>query len=297
MQDYDISVALQVFNAPIPWSCSAEEESCQNEIIDKLSESELEQAACTSYAYFAKRENNGVHRRKMALRMARRCLVADKGNVQKALNRLRNTLKFREEVRINDLRAVTCQDPDISNEWTESLAVSGYDTSNRAILVRFARKFDFSTLTLEVFIKIVLYQLERAIACGEYRSRGTQEKIVVATDYSNHERAASPSTAFMRAVIDVFQIHYPERLELFIGVDPPLSVRLVTSIIWPFLDPETRKKIKSVSGDQAKQTELKSIVSLDQAMSFLRPGGQVKTWDTKKYLNSIPFHLAAHQAF
>jgi len=46
---------------------------------------------------------------------------------------------------------------------------------------------------------------------------------------------------------------------------------------------------------KAKEIELKDIISEEQAMNFLRINGSVPRWDTKAYLESIPFHHAANE--
>jgi hypothetical protein len=197
---------------------------------------------------------------------------------------------------VNDLRSPACSDSDVLNsEWIKTIAVCGYDTSDRAVLVRFAQKFDFTTMSQDVFVKLVVYKLERAIACGEYKSSGKQEKLLVAMDYSKYERKASPSLACMKALIRVFQTYYPERLQIFIAADPPLSIKFLTNLIWPFLDPDTRQKVLHVSGDDAKERELQSIISEEHALPFLRPNGQLKRWDKAEYLKEIPFHKAANE--
>ena len=232
-------ISTAIFGAPIPFQSKQEEQSC-HDVLKSLSDEELELAACTSYTYFIARttlssfENydRNVARTRMALRMVRRHLVAENGNVKLALKKLRETLKFRQEYKINDLRERFCtlQTDVSSHPMISSIAVCGYDNQNRAILVRIPVRF--CSPSDESFLRVLLYQLERTIACTERKSIGRQEKIVVAIDYKNYEKGNIPPFHLLREFLSIFQNYYPERLHLTIAA---VSLAVISLFVLIFL--------------------------------------------------------------
>jgi len=225
MVESEESIIKLILNAPIPFQSEEQKQKCE-EIIKYLTPVEKEQAACTSYAYFVASSNDEKYfptqdakqtsKNKMALRMARRHLVAERWKKEKALEKMKETLEFRELYKINETRTRCSRNSEISNHpLMPSVAVCGYDMHNRAILIRVPIKFQ--TPSDNAFYQFVLYQLERALACTEWKSRGKEEKINLAVDYSQYESGNIPPFSLLRSSVILFQKHYPERLHMTIG--------------------------------------------------------------------------------
>lgn len=58
------------------------------------------------------------------------------------------------------------------------------------------------------------------------------------------DKAKSPSLATARAVLNILQDHYPERLGKALIIKIPFYVNAFFKLIMPFVDPVTREKIK-----------------------------------------------------
>ncbi len=58
------------------------------------------------------------------------------------------------------------------------------------------------------------------------------------------DRAKNPAIGTARAVLNILQEHYPERLGLALIINVPFLVNAFFKIIMPFVDPITRDKVK-----------------------------------------------------
>ena len=174
-------------------------------MVQSLTDEQKEQAANTSHAYFVlatTTNNDNINEKSrpskediqesMAMRMARRHLVAQKGNKTKAMEGMIETLKFRNDFRIDDLRrcmmmmTITSKDAidghhgddnndndnDTDNklqrlreevisgiEASDTVQLRGYDKEDRVLLVRKSsgtKPFDAATTNVDSFLKVQL---------------------------------------------------------------------------------------------------------------------------------------------
>ena len=274
---------------------------CLQEMVQSLTKEQQEASARTSHAYFVQSilkhknvedveettEDDTLLREKMAMRMARRHLVANKGNKDKAVESMKVTLQFREEFGVDNLRRCMinikkegdgghggsggdkCEQNQQHNEEQEkellhmiisnimesdTIQLRGYDKRNRVLLIRKSsgtKPFD-SNLDVNNFLKIQLYWVERAIACTERKSCGTEEKLNMCINYQEYNRANKPPMKMLRALIHTLQTHYPERLHLWIAIDPPFIFRTIWNIVSYFVDVDTKKKVNFITGEVRK---------------------------------------------
>jgi len=291
-----------------------EEEDCRN-VVDSLTEEELEEAANASYAYYMsvvvndKNISDDIHlsRYQMAMKMARQHLIAEKHDIDKALVRMRKALTFRKEHKLNELRSCFSTTPSNTDGDDESnnietlksqiveetsrqlMFVRGYTKEKQAILIKQDRT---APVTDEkAYFNTNIYMLERAIACTEHASKGTQHKIVVVLNYTNYIRANVPPMRLMKEFITIMESYYPDNLASLILVDVPFYFKGVWYFLKPFMDPNNTEKIKFVTGDEQREEILGPLIDEDQAMPFLLPNGKLSSdIDIMHFLNDVPFH-------
>lgn len=277
-----------------------EEEKVTRRMISNLSPSELETAAKTSYRYFTTQES--TIRESMAVDMARRYLVAEKGDETLALNKMIATIKYREEMNVDALRRCCYDDGDekmkaiMERELaTPYTFIRGYDKQNR---VCFQATIDQKDPPFHPrdFIMLHIYMAERANACVEkknWNSDQTNDKWCVIIDYNGFTLSKAPPLSISKAIINLLQHHYPERMAVCYAVDAPLAFRVFWKLIQPFIDPVTKSKIVFVTGEAQKRKVLSSVLNEDQALPRVLPEGKLTNpLDVKKFLFGTPFDQA-----
>lgn len=300
----------------------AEIDICR-EMVTSLSAEEMEQAARTSYAYYvaATSSDESLHklatdeaRQNMAMRMARRHLLQMKGDQQEATRIMKVAIAFRRERNVDALRhcfavahdgkcaSLSIREdelPDaalresfrsmIKNDLDrQPMLVRGHDLSNRAILIKFPR---ISTETdVEAYVMAHIYVAERAMASTEILSRGKEEKIIVVFDFADYSSSCKPPLSAMRLLVPLLQTNYPERVDHIVIVEPSFWMRAVFKLLSPFMDPHTMEKIVLVNGEEQRINKLNPLVSVEQAMPFMLPNGQLSSKvDINHYLENVPF--------
>jgi len=292
---------------------TGEMEKVLDAMLSELSSEEIEQAARTSYVYFLAVTKEGYvdapsvleHlRRSKALAMARRCLVADKGKPDVALTRLRSTLVWRKEMDIDGMRTCFQEDDESHATMRSSLShsmstglysVRGYDREGRTVQsMTPARKV--SDATPEEILAATVYHGERAIACTERRSKDAHEKYYVAFDYSGFKYEHAISLAAAKMVVFALRDHYCERVQAIYLLDAPMVFQMFWNIIKPFIDPDTKKKIKFITGEEEKKKEFGDLFDKEEAVScILDDGHLVGSHDVYKYLHEVPFDFTSDE--
>jgi len=284
------------------------EELCQ-EMVSHLDEGERESAARSSYKYFTASVINDDHkptieeRDQAACAMARRHLIAEKGHKVKALRKMKATIQHREEVQIDTIRR--CFETDIEGEVysdfrssleeelsTGKMIVRGYDKEKRALFNYFPR---LKNSEHEVnFLRIHYYMVERAIACTERASNGSQEKVIVLVDYGGYKGAIhDPPLKLTKKMVFYLRDHYPERMHRVYLINAPVLFRAFWTLLKPFLDPVTKKKFRFVTGDKERAAFFSDKISADQAMPFTLPDGKMTSpINPEKFFYEIPFDYA-----
>ncbi|KAG2596621.1 hypothetical protein PVAP13_5KG175700 [Panicum virgatum] len=173
-----------------------------------------------------------------------RFLRARNWNVQKASKMMKAAVKWRLAFKPENI----CW-ADIAQEAeTGKIYRADYkDKQGRTVLV--LRPGLENTTSATGQIKYLVYSLEKAIM----NLTEDQEKMVWLTDFQCWTLGSTPLKV-TRETVNVLQDCYPERLGLAILYNPPRIFESFWKIVKPFLDHETRKKVKFVySNDKESQ--------------------------------------------
>ncbi|GJN06235.1 hypothetical protein PR202_ga23942 [Eleusine coracana subsp. coracana] len=184
-----------------------------------------------------------------------RFLRARNWNVQKASKMLKAAVKWRLAFKPETI----CWE-DISEEAeTGKIYRADYkDKLGRTVLV--LRPGLENTTSGTGQIKYLVYSLEKAIM----NLTDDQEKMVWLTDFQSWTLGSTPLKV-TRETVNVLQDCYPERLGLAILYNPPRIFESFWRVVKPFLDQETRKKVKFVySNDKESQKIMAEVFDMDQ---------------------------------
>ncbi|XP_062207931.1 uncharacterized protein LOC133909493 [Phragmites australis] len=184
-----------------------------------------------------------------------RFLRARSWNVQKASKLLKAAVKWRLAFKPETI----CWE-DISQEAeTGKIYRADYkDKHGRTVLVLRPGLENTSSATGQ--IKYLVYSLEKAIM----NLTEDQEKMVWLTDFQSWTLGSIPLKV-TRETVNVLQDCYPERLGLAILYNPPRIFESFWKIVKPFLDHETRKKVKFVySNDKESQKIMADVFDMDK---------------------------------
>ncbi|PFH47957.1 hypothetical protein AMATHDRAFT_150905 [Amanita thiersii Skay4041] len=169
--------------------------------------------------------------------LSRECLLrylrASKWKTATAIQRLENTLKWRREFGIYDLLTPEHVEPEAV---TGKEVVFGYDTDGRPGFYMFPSRQNTDEPTRQ--IQFAVWMLERCIDL----MRPGVETVILLINYADKAKGPSMSTA--RAVLNILQDHYPERLGRSLIIKIPFYINAFFKIIMPFVDPITREKVK-----------------------------------------------------
>jgi hypothetical protein len=274
-----------------------------NFIISRLSAQELETAArSSSYEYL----KNPVpsQRNQFARRIVQRYLKSKNGDVDVALEKIKNTLKFRQEIQIDDLitafddnKEENGEDGDENNTTVEILKkhlsskkyiVQGYDKYGRSTLYfipRFVSEHD-----LEWTLKEAIYSIERAIAC----SRSEDGTINAVVDFSGFSLSQhSPPLEIGKQFLTTLRSYYAGQINRIYLINTPFSFSFLWNIFSPFIGTNTRDKILIVNGAQSKRRDVLDLYDLKEVPSWLVPGGgNNRPLDVDEYLYELSFDTA-----
>lgn len=280
------------------------------EILKELTDEEVEIAARSSYRYLIKSISKDESekpslelRTKMALGMVDRHLIQAKGNKQKALSQIKETIQFRKDMNVDGIRLCHYDLDSENKEYAELRAlldkeletpvwqIRGKDKENRTPLNAIVSEKTDGRFHPVEYIRIHMYFVERALACGE-RLRDSYEdsKFVVYTDCSGFFLACAPPLGVSRGILDLMAKHYPERLKAFYLVDTPLVFRAFWQLIKPFIDPKTKGKMHFITGEEQRRETFSKLIDPEQAMPFSNPDGILTSkFDAKKFTYDTPF--------
>jgi hypothetical protein len=238
-------------------------------------------------------------------------------SVEEAVKLLKGTLKFHMDkqtrqyrccvqmldgVTVNDIMIPTDDVPTDTNHATaeemerrkarihhemtnvQPFVTRGHDRDLRSIIFAFPRN---AAGDEEGFVDSILYTMERAVACVEFRSKGRQDKIVAVLD---SQGSTSPSMKACKAAVNILQLHYPGRLKNLIILNPPYLLLGIYKMLKPFMDPDTAAKFIVVKGTKQTETEMAKLVDASQAMPMMIPSGELRSKvDVETYLYQRPF--------
>lgn len=279
-------------------------EKCE-ELCKKLTEEELEQAACTSYCYWyvfnfphsdgddawkSLGDDQSTIRLEMAKREARRHFLSEDKNMDKSLKTLKDSLVWRKSKNIDELRLcfasedvkarisdeslksrVEEMEKHVTKELVENQPsfAAGYDLKGAAYAVREPRSSPNSTAESGVYGNV--YVLERCIAMTELKTKGTQEHFQLFANLTGTSKKNMPERKIGREIVEATQSNYPLRLTYYmiIWLNMGLIAKGVVKFFWSLLKPILNKKTSEVvhfkHDEQARDDSTKELVSPEEA--------------------------------
>lgn len=154
-------------------------------------------------------------------------------SAQAAIKRLEATLKWRREYGLYDVITASHVEPEA---LTGKMVLWGYDVDNRPAL--YLRPSKQNTEESIRQVHFVVWALERLT---ELMGPGV-ETLALMVNFA--DRAKNPSLTQSRAVLNILQTHYPERLGRALVVNVPFLINAFFKLITPFIDPLTRPKLR-----------------------------------------------------
>ena len=213
--------------------------------------------------------------------MPRRYLRAEKGNIETAVKRLKETLVWRKEFGVD--KVVADDELHKFENATGKMYTRGYDKDGCALL--YIKPGLENSSSADGQIMHVVYTLERAIAATAKNTGGKEEKINLVVDFVNFSLFNSHPLSTRKRFIHILQSHYPERLKRAFLCSPPGIFKVFWKISQPFLDPVTKDKVVMCHGEEG----LKRACALfdDIQKVELCAGGQcTREYDSKTWLES-----------
>ncbi|KAJ5558367.1 hypothetical protein N7461_002339 [Penicillium sp. DV-2018c] len=170
--------------------------------------------------------------------LTRECLLrylrATKWNVSEAETRLQSTLTWRREY---DLKKLTPEYISIENE-TGKQVILGYDIHGRPCL--YLLPSNQNTERSDRQLEHLVFMLERAI---DLMGPG-QETIALLVNFNETKSGQNASLGQAKQTLGFLQNHYPERLGRALVINVPFVIWGFFKLITPFIDPNTRQKLK-----------------------------------------------------
>jgi hypothetical protein len=297
---------LEILNQPAVFGNETDKNACE-ELIKELADSEMEDLAQTSYAYWTVSISQQVPpeaRRNAALKEIRRHYVGEGRDRVKCLAALKESLQYRKEYSINTLRSCFYRDEHESTDETrlvgtystfvaqdlerQTMVVRGCDCHFRTIVYKPPRTSN-PIDAHQAFILTQLYTAERAIATSEFNTKGREEKLAVVFNFQGYSSAHSPSSTTLKNLVKVLQRCYPERLGVLVTVEPPFWMRAVYNLLWPFLSKATTEKIKMASGKVAIDKAFHELAGKDEILFQMLQNSDMTSIDVNEYTQA-PFY-------
>lgn len=177
-----------------------------------------------------------------------RYLRARKFNVENAKSMLNETIKWRIDF---DIKSIHDGWQNIIKE--ENSTGKGYcrGFSKEGNVLLYLRPEHENTHNHEGNLKHLVYNMERAVACMDSDGKGA-EKLILLIDYHGYSLLNAPPMRTSTETLSILQNHYPERLFRAYCIRPPWIFNAFWTMISPFIDPITLKKIQMISGSTAE---------------------------------------------
>ncbi|KAJ2453136.1 hypothetical protein EV183_002476, partial [Coemansia sp. RSA 2336] len=169
---------------------------------------------------------------------------ANKGNKEKALERLRSTLEWHCTYRPHAITPSSMR----TEGATGKQYVNGFDKCGRPLIYMYSHREN--TRNHEDNLRWVVYTMEQAI-----RSMPPGvTKVTMIIDVSKYTMSQAVPLSTAREFLHVLESHYPERLHKALVLSPPSYFVMFFRIVSRFIDPVTKDKIAfvDVGGDRGK---------------------------------------------
>ncbi|GAQ81173.1 Sec14p-like phosphatidylinositol transfer family protein [Klebsormidium nitens] len=204
-----------------------------------------------------------------------RYLKARNWNVKNAEKMLKNTIKWREAYKPEEIRWAEVAH---EGETGKVYRLARLDKKGRPVVIM--RPSAQNTKDHDQQIRHLVYVLENAVDAA---TMAGSEKIVWLIDFHKWSLRSSPPMKTSRQTLDILQNHFPERLGLAVCYNPPKMFGMFWNLIQPFVDPVTHKKVRFVQG---KSKDCKALMEETFELEHLEEafGGQSKaTFDFAAY--------------
>ncbi|XP_012471059.1 uncharacterized protein LOC105788644 [Gossypium raimondii] len=132
--------------------------------------------------------------------------------------------------------------------------LQGWDKKGRPIALLLAARHFQHEGGVDEFKRFIVYLFDKIIT----RMPPGQEKFIVIGDLKGWGYANSDIRAYL-AALSLVQDYYPERLEKLFVVHAPYIFMTAWKVVYPFIDPKTRKKMIFVDNKSLKSTLLEEI--------------------------------------
>ncbi|KAL8167085.1 hypothetical protein V2J09_008584 [Rumex salicifolius] len=206
-----------------------------------------------------------------------RYLRARNWHVKKAAKMLKETIKWRLEYKPEEIR---WEDISVEAETGKIYKSNVVDKLGRPVLV--IRPCRQNSNSVNEQIKHFVYCMENAIM----NLPATQEQMVWLIDFHNFS-LANISVKLTKETAHVLQEHYPERLGLAIMYNPPKLFEQFWTVVKPFLEPKTRRKVKFVYSEDANAKKImEELFDIDQLESAFG-GNNAEVFDINKYAEKM----------
>lgn len=218
--------------------------------------------------------------------MPRRYLRGEKGKVDSAVKKLKNTLKWRKEFEVDKIVQGGFDDLMRNENATGKMYTRCYDKEGSAVM--HMKPGLENTYSETDQMRHLVYILERAIAATNKRSNGTQEKICILISFEGFSAWNSPPMSTTRHTLTILQDHYPERMKRAFICHPPAYFKVFWGLASPFIDPVTKEKVVFCSNE----TGLGRVKELMDDMTKVEEcaGGTAKREFVSSEFISLPFH-------
>jgi hypothetical protein len=259
-------------------------------MLSLLSPDELETAARANFDYikYPSEEKRLNYAREMAQRY-----LDSKSDRDKALTKMKHTIKFREDMDIDKLRDAAT---DPSSEYHIPLSkvlshkqsfLQGYDKQGRSTYVFIPRLVQGHDP--EWTRKGHVWTLERAIAC----SKAKDKTVNVIVDFCGFSIRQAPPTSVGVDIMTTLRDHYVGHVNHIFLIDAPMAFLGLWAIVKPFTGRKTQDKVHFVNSNRQKAKLIGRLYSNDQAASWMLPNGEKnRELDLDEYLQDSPFDRA-----
>jgi hypothetical protein len=136
-------------------------------------------------------------------------------------------------------------------------------------------------------MKHLVFSMEKAIAVMK-RHPAKQEKLSLLIDYTDFSLFNAPPMRTSTGVLSILQNQYPERLHKAYIMHAPLYFTIFWNMIYPFIDPVTKEKIRFVGSNMEEvKRQLEGEIDLSQ-VEVGCGGTDPRPFDSSVYLRA-PF--------
>ncbi|XP_021896078.1 random slug protein 5 [Carica papaya] len=206
-----------------------------------------------------------------------RYLRARNGNVKKATKMLKETLKWRNEYKPEEIR---WEEIAHEAETGKIYRLNFTDRHGRIVLVMRPRCQNSKSNKGQ--IKHLVYCMENAIL----NLPPDQDQLVWLIDFQGFS-LSNISVKLTKETAHVLQEHYPERLGLAILYNPPKFFEPFWMLVKPFLEPKTCNKVKFVYSDDPNSKKIVEDLFDTEQLEEAFDGNNSSGFNISKYAEKM----------